>query len=84
MSLYFPLKVGRETVGAFEAQRMVTIPELGKPITDPDAVHTYSITIWDEDDCREMFTVEHRYGDGAWALVQKALAKSVKSKGEPT
>jgi len=81
MSLNFSLRVNNEIVGAFEAQRMVAIEQLGQPVTDPDAVHKYSITIWDEDNNREMFSIHHRYGDGAWELVRKALEKSVKTGG---
>jgi len=36
---------------------------------DPDAVHKYHVRIDDE----EMGTVEHRYGDNKWVLIEKAL-----------
>lgn len=66
MALHFVLKVNDYAIGSFVAQRTT---DNG---STPDAVNSYDITIdtpdWEHDD-----VIEHRYGDGAWVLVRKAL-----------
>lgn len=70
MALHFDLKVNGSTIGTFAAQRVW--PAYGKP----DGVYEYSVSI-EEILPGEIVTwhgvVEHRYDDGAWALVMKAL-----------
>lgn len=68
MALHFPLKVNNETIGVFEAVRTAGG-------TRPDDINTYWVTIRTEEPMRTFeFAVDHRYGDGAWGLVRKALA----------
>ena len=61
MALWFDLRANFQDVGRFVAQRI-------DGTTDPDSVGTYKVTI----DGRAV-QVQHRYGDGAWELVRKAL-----------
>ncbi|MDF3309773.1 hypothetical protein P3H15_32665 [Rhodococcus sp. T2V] len=74
MALHFPLLVNGRTIGAFAAQRVA-----GK--SHPDSICTYRVEIvqnktGDTPRKGEHFFVEHRYGDGAFALVQKAIAEA--------
>ena len=79
MAIYFPLlgmtaTGGREyMIGYFYAVRRAgtTDPE----IIDLDSIDQYEVTI-DLDRAGDRWSgiVEHRYGDGAWALIAKALA----------
>jgi len=70
MALWFVLNVNDMAIGALTMQRI----EGG---TDPDNINTYKVELnyspvpgdW------ERFEVQHRYGDGAWVLVHKALGK---------
>lgn len=68
MSLWFVLKVNNlPGIGTFEAQRQEHLD-----LTDPavvDTVPTYRILINGE----SVGTVRHRYGDGAWELIRRAL-----------
>lgn len=72
MSLYFALRATttRHTsvmLGLVEIRRHEHL-DLADPAS-ADAVSTYTVRI----DGREMATVRHRYGDGAWPLVRTAL-----------
>ena len=74
MALHFPLYVNSTQIGYFYALRTDGGME-------PDSINTYEIQIWKcrpltEDDLPErVFTLTHRYGDGAWVLIQKALTE---------
>lgn len=73
MTLHFPLCVNGHEIGHFEAQRIGSQHE-----TAPDSIGMYRVEIIQHksDDMprkAEHFFVEHRYGDGAFALVQKAI-----------
>lgn len=65
MALHFDLKINNQSIGYFEALRVVGS-------ADPDSVNIYQVTLagpvgeW-------RGTVTHRYGDGAWDLVRKVL-----------
>ncbi|MFE5790622.1 hypothetical protein ACIGKR_12125 [Rhodococcus qingshengii] len=73
MALHFSLKINTETIGMFTAVRK-------SGGTDPDDMNTYEVTVetrpltaHHRQIAVQSFTLEHRYGDGAWALVRKAL-----------
>lgn len=78
MSLNFVLRVNDTAIGAFEAVRVAGD-------NDPDSINTYDVLI-DRLFTREQpfkptlqrysFTIEHRYGDGAWGLVRKAIEEA--------
>ena len=62
-----------QTLGTVEIQRQ-------EPLENPewpyDEMHTYTVKQfrgWGAHQQGETVTVEHRYGDGAWTLAQKAL-----------
>lgn len=70
MALHSLLKVNDQTIGSFYAQRLTGGDR-------PDDINTYKIEIhkgaWADQDVHE-FEITHRYGDGAWLLVAKAIA----------
>ena len=68
MALFFELKINKQVIGWFSAQRR----EFEIPA---DGVCTYDITV-DYMDGRQRaeYVVRHAYHDGAFALVQTALA----------
>ncbi|MFB7853793.1 hypothetical protein [Rhodococcus qingshengii] len=72
MALHFPLKINSETIGTFTAIRK-------SGGIDPDDVNVYEVPIETksaEDPnliTQRAFNLDHRYGDGAWVLVRKAL-----------
>jgi hypothetical protein len=68
MSLHATLKVNGDPVGMFEAQRRHR-PGGG---TDPDEVNTYDVCLSTEQG-NVWVAVQHRYGDGAWALVRAGI-----------
>jgi hypothetical protein len=66
MSLHFDLRLGRTGLGFVEIQRLTNTDE----VTLPDsAISTYEVRL----DDRVLGQVQHRYGNGAWALVRAAL-----------
>lgn len=68
MSLWFVLKINDlPSIGTFEAQRLEPL-DLADPATT-DAVSTYRVRI----NGAPVGTVRHRYGDGAWELIRRAL-----------
>ncbi|UAK38432.1 hypothetical protein K8O93_01105 [Gordonia bronchialis] len=72
MSLHFPLRVGAETIGHFEAVRIKDGPiPVGRTVDD--AVNTYRVALLGGGTARWSGEVQHRYGDGAWSLVATAL-----------
>jgi hypothetical protein len=67
MSLWMDLRVGKNAViGRLEIIRTTGKGDLHPA---PDAVYTYRVLR----DGRQVAIVAHRYGDGAWALLRKAL-----------
>lgn len=66
MSLWFTLRVNRDEVGSLVVRRLTNLEETVLP---DDVVSTYLVTR----DGRKAGKVEHRYGDGPWVLVRKAL-----------
>ena len=74
MALWFPLRVNLTQIGHFEAQRIENgpIPHGG---TVADAINTYRVTITQTGHPTVRFDLQHRYGDGAWALIATALAR---------
>jgi len=66
VSLWFTVMINRHEVGSLVIRRLTNVDQAVLP---GDAVSTYLVTR----DGRKAGTVEHRYGDGAWALVRKAL-----------
>lgn len=65
MSLWFDLQVNSETIGRLEIRRLTR----RVTSTDPDSINRYVVIL----DGEEIGQVEHRYGDGPWELVRKAL-----------
>lgn len=67
MALHFTLKISGTEIGDFYARRTAGTPT-------QDSIGTYDVIltgkhfnlIW-------AGTVEHRYGDGAWALIARAI-----------
>jgi hypothetical protein len=69
VSLWFTLRINRDEAGSMVIRRLE--PEW-IDLTDPahdDVVGTYLVIR----DGEELGTVQHRYGDGKWALVRRAL-----------
>lgn len=65
--LHFPLMVNGSRIGQLCAVRT----EGG---TNADDINTYQVEIMTESPRRvDSIILDHRYGDGAWKLVQKAL-----------
>lgn len=67
MALHFPLLVNGADIGNFYAVRV-------SGGTNPDSHNTYNVAI-DSEDGSWSGKVRHRYGDGAWTLVHKALTQ---------
>lgn len=62
------------TLGTVEVQRQT---RLDNPEDPYDEVHTYDVRRFKgfgNIPAQDAATVDHRYGDGAWTLAQKALA----------
>lgn len=67
MSLNFVLRINEYPIGAFEAVRI-------DGEADPDYINTYRIRIYSKTLQLEWEgEVKHRYGDGAWALVERSM-----------
>lgn len=66
IALHFPLMINTTVIGYFYAQRI-------EGTTDPDSSGIYRIEITHNGRVWQS-TVRHRYGDGAFVLVRKALA----------
>lgn len=60
MALHFSLEVNHNQIGWFVAQRLEEVPE--------DGISRYQIDV-----DGHSFEMKHRYDDGAWELVRKAL-----------
>lgn len=75
MALHFPLYVNETMIGYFYARRI-------DGDTEGDTINTYLMKIWthrpaDMEDTADIeFNMKHRYGDGAWVLIRKALLKA--------
>lgn len=68
MALYFTLKITGTKIGDFYARRT-------DGTTDPDSIGTYVVVITQVGALAPWTgTVQHRYGDGAWALISRAIA----------
>ncbi len=65
MSLWFPLMVNDREVGRVAIRR---ITNTGAGTLNPDTVSIYEVTV----DGNVTGTVDHRYGDGPWALLYAA------------
>lgn len=68
MSLWFLLNINNQCIGRLDVQRQDDL-DLSDPAAIADVVSTYTVRV-DELDRAE---VRHRYGDGAWVLVRRAL-----------
>jgi len=67
MALWFPLYVNNTEIGCLTVTRQVYLNTHAAGAAD--AVSPYSVEL----DGKNLGTVTHRYGDGAWALVRKAI-----------
>lgn len=65
MALLLTLYVNDDRIGALMIQRVEPLD----PTPGPDDVGTYRV----EMDHRAVGTLRHRYGDGPWPLVRRAL-----------
>lgn len=73
MSLWLAPRVGlADPVGHMEIRRREYL-DLSDKAAIADAVSTYEVRI----DSEFRATVSHRYGDGAWVLLRKALDAAV-------
>ena len=75
MTLHFPLMVNGTEIGTLAAHRVEGIP-------DSDGTCGYYVDIRrhqteDKPSSRHTFYIKHQPCDGAWALVQKAIAESL-------
>jgi hypothetical protein len=68
MSLYFDLRIQHQIIGSMEIQRVEDLDLIDKEAI-ADAVSTYKVRVND----KMVGTVHHRYGDGAWVLLGKAV-----------
>lgn len=73
MALHFVLNINDQPLGVCVIQRREVLD-----LTDPDAiadtVSTYDVTVHEQrSNTERAAVVEHRYGDGAWALVRAGL-----------
>jgi hypothetical protein len=67
VSLNFILRINDYAIGAFSAVRL-------EGSTDRDSLNTYRVRVQSRTNILWEDILIHRYGDGAWALVTKALA----------
>lgn len=68
MSLWFPLHVNDQTIGFCDIKRQEYL-DLSDSAAIADLVSTYTVRI----DGYKRAEVRHRYGDGAWMLVLRAM-----------
>ena len=66
MSLNFVLRVNEYPIGGFEAVRIDGEADL-------DYINTYRVRIYEKYQMVWEGEIKHRYGDGAWALVERAM-----------
>ncbi|WP_280485417.1 hypothetical protein [Nocardia cyriacigeorgica] len=66
MALHFRLLINGLTIGNFYAVRV-------EGEAEADSINTYDVEIEGGMSDRWRENVQHRYGDGAWELVRKAL-----------
>lgn len=82
MSLHFILSVNGNRLGTVNIRRQDPL-DLTDPEAIADEVCTYDVSL----DYQPIGTVDHRYGDGAWALVAVAadlIAEDIAHKAEFT
>ncbi|AMS02655.1 hypothetical protein BJD55_gp111 [Gordonia phage Yvonnetastic] len=72
-----PIYVNSRTIGQLYITRITNVDEVG----DDDQVSTYQVELWTAEE-KATFNLDHRYGDGAWLLISKALAEYHKIRGE--
>lgn len=78
MTLHGPIKVNRDTIGDWRADRIA-------PALDPDGTARYQcfVTMYADQPPRvDVFTVQHRYDEGALVLASTVLAEAVKRRRE--
>lgn len=75
MALHFDLQVNTETIGTFYARRQ------NEGIQEPDSINAYEWRVIQGDEMYQGL-IEHRFGDGAWALVELVLQEVERQKQE--
>lgn len=84
MSLHFALKVNGHSI--YHAMDIVRLDHTDTP--EPDAAYRYRARACTENGVAPAtqydVTVEHRYGDGAWELIRKALNAMLGEEISPT
>jgi hypothetical protein len=75
MALHFQLKVNGQTIETFYARR------INPGLPNPDSINSYEYSVTES---IEEFTgtIQHRFGDGAWVLVQVILEDIHRQKQE--
>jgi len=68
--LHTTLKINSNAIASFTAVR---ITNTHAPVIDPDDVSTYKVEFFDPGAGEIKGEVQHRYGDGGWKLLQKAI-----------
>lgn len=75
MALHFDLQVNTETIGTFYARR------LNEGAQERDSINAYEwVVTQGRQELRGI--IEHRYGDGAWTLVELVLQEVERQKQE--
>lgn len=75
MALHFTLKVNDETIGSFYARRL----QRGTP--EPDSINAYEWMVFEGHEPYKGI-IEHRFGDGAWTLVELVLQEVERQRQE--
>jgi len=73
MALHFDLRVNNEIIGSMELVRIDPV-NVNVATIDPDTECTYKVGIQGPL-LRYNNTTKHRFGDGAWSLIHKALGE---------
>lgn len=74
MSLHFSLEINNRRIGFFYAVRV-------NGSNNPDSINMYQVEMRKSEPNEfnlglpVTFTIKHRYGDGAWVLIEKSMAK---------
>lgn len=84
MSMHFDLMINLNQIGHFYVQRIDPVCDPSE--IDPDQMCVYRVEIQGEFSPTRGInllysnTTKHRFGDGAWALIHKALGEYLESK----
>ena len=68
--LHTTLKINESAIASFMAVR---VTNTHAPFIDDDLISTYKVEFYDPERGSVKGDVQHRYGDGGWKLLQKAI-----------